>query len=176
MTDEATGAAPYQPYYCEENVWQLCRRLAAPCGALFVSNPRQQVVVFAQRAASAQPYVVWDYHVVALAGACDGWVVHDPDCVVGSPLPVERWLAASFPHVGRADPAFDPLFRFVDGAAYVDGLRTDRRHMRDGSRWRAPPPPWPPIGEGFNLFDYVRMAPRDPDVLDLAALRRRFSG
>lgn len=175
MADAATGPAPYQPYYCEENVWQLCRRLDPPCAALFVSNARQQVVVFAQRAAGALPYVVWDYHVVALAGAGDAWAVHDPDCLAGSPLPLARWLAVSFPHVGRADPAYDPRFRVVDGAAYVSGLRTDRRHMREAEGWRAPPPPWGPIGEGFNLFDYVRMAPEDPDVLDLATLRRRFS-
>lgn len=168
--------APYQPFYCEENVWQLCRLLGDGCFAVFVSNARQQVVVFAQRAGAGMPYVVWDYHVVAVAPGRDGgWRVHDPDCAVGSPLPLARWLAVSFPHVGRADPAYDPRFRVVPGPIYLRGLRSDRRHMRDGDGWRAEPPPWPPIGEGFNLFEFTDMR-GDAEPLDLDGLRRRFCG
>lgn len=167
---------PYQPFYCEENVWHLCQHLAPPRAAVFVSNPDRQVVVFGQRAGAPQPYVVWDYHVVAAAERGGAWWIHDPDCLAGSPLPLARWLDVSFPHVGRADPAFDPRFRVVDGATYVRDLCTDRRHMREGPDWRAPPPPWPPIGVDFNLFDYVTMSADDRDVLDLDGLRRRFSG
>ncbi len=175
MADDP-ATIPYQPYYCEENVWHLCRHLDAPRAAVFVSNPDQRVVVFGQRAGAPRRYVVWDYHVVALAARGGAWRVHDPDCLAGSPLPLARWLDVSFPHVGRVDPAFDPCFRVVDGAAYIRDLCTDRRHMREGDAWRAPPPPWPAIGDGFNLFDYVAMSADDPDVLDLDGLRRRCSG
>lgn len=166
--------APYHPFYCEENAWHLCRRLGIRSHALFVSNARRQVVMFAQRAAGELPYVVWDYHVVALAPDAAGrcWV-HDPDCTAGTPLPLSSWLTAGFPHVGRADPAFDPLFRPVPAPRYLADFASDRRHMRRGDDWLAPPPPWPAIGSGFNLFDFVPTALAD-DVLDLDRLRRRF--
>ncbi len=168
------GALPYQPYYCEENAWHRCRSLGPSSVALFVSNPPRQVVLFAQRAADELPYVVWDYHVVVACPSEDGWQLHDPDCTAGTPLPIERWLAVSFPHVGRVDARYDPRFRAVPGSTYVERFASDRRHMRNGDRWHAPPPSWPCIGQGFNLFEFVDMTDASNDVLDLAGLRRRF--
>ncbi|MCB9525801.1 MAG: hypothetical protein H6702_20860 [Myxococcales bacterium] len=162
----------YQPFYCEENAWRLAARLAAAGGApqlVFISNPLQQVVLFAQRAANAHGYVVWDYHVVVRA---DGWI-HDLDCTAGSPLPLAAWIAASFPHVGQAPPQYDPLFRVVPWAVAQGEFTSDRRHMRaaDGA-WLQPPPPWPPISRPaapHRLPDFVAMGPGGPGrVVDLA--------
>lgn len=172
MSDEPT---PYQPFYCEENAWHLCRQQGPESVVVFISNAARQVVVFSQRAATELPYVVWDYHVVVASPAAAGdWWVHDPDCTAGNPLPMERWLAVSFPHVGQADPRFDPRFGIVSGPSYVARFASDRRHMRHPGGWHAPPPPWPCIGEGFNLFDFVRMTDPSIETLDLTGLCRRF--
>lgn len=177
----------YHAFYCEENIWHLCQapRFAdRPRRVVFVSNPKRQVVLFAQRAAGPEGYVVWDYHVVLLIGPrpgprpgdAGGWQIHDLDCTLGAPLPLERWLRASFPHVGRAEPTWDPHFRVIDGPTWVAAFASDRRHMRDGERWHVDPPPWPPIGRGHNLFDWVEMPEGDPAVYDLPRLRAAFGG
>ncbi len=134
----------YQPYYCEENAWRLAQRLAAQGHApelVILTNAQRQVLVFAQRAAGAAPYVVWDYHaVVRFAGQ-----VWDLDCTAGCPLPTAAWVSACFPYPPDRWPEYAPVFRVAPWAEAATAFTTDRRHMRgpDGG-WLQPPPPWAP--------------------------------
>lgn len=172
--------APYCARYCEENVWHRCTALGAAAEAALVwviSNERQRVAVFEQRAARTfeQP-MAWDYHVVLAQPGDAGWWVIDVDSTLDLPCPADAYLAASFPDLPARLAAYRPLFRVVDAATYRDRFASDRRHMRDRrGRYASPPPAWPTIGEGHNLDRLIDM--RDGflgEVVDLEGLRARL--
>ena len=105
----------YCPYFCEENVWHLCtddrvildhepipvenRRV------VFISNARRRVAMWKQRAGGSQS-VLWDYHVVLLAGGN----VWDLDTTLGFPIPLDAWVRGSF---HPRDPRFASPTRSV---------------------------------------------------------------
>lgn len=155
----ADTAPAYCPYYCEENIWQLCadgRVAADDKRVLVISNAARQVACWGQRAAeSAESVLVWDYHVVLAAGDAGRWQIWDLDTRLGLPVSAGDYLAQTFRPV---PPRFAPLFRVIDCADYRRVLNTDRRHMRrqDGS-YDQPPPAWPAIGQGFNLDRFIDM-------------------
>lgn len=163
------------PFYCEENVWHLCVEPQVdgePRAALVISNATRTVAVAHQRAAASPELpVVWDYHVVLAARSVRGWVIWDPDCTLGMPLPLERWRLESFGSPGFPEP-YAPRFRVIEAGLYRRTLATDRSHMRDeAGHYRVPPPPWPPIGEGTNLMRLVDVdAPGVGEVVGLAEL------
>jgi protein N-terminal glutamine amidohydrolase len=144
----------HHPMYCEENIWHLCQDQAID-RVVFITNAARRVALWHQRAAPPDQPIVWDYHVIATAGAG----VYDLDSRLSCPVGPHEYLAATFATVGIQPPQYDPRFAVVEAEAYVRQLRSDRRHMRraDGS-WQAPPPPWPAIGEGSNLGDYLAAA------------------
>lgn len=186
MSDESPA---YCPFYCEENVWQLCahaRVATAERRVLFISNAERRVAMWGQRAAP-HPHspIVWDYHVVLLLR--DGgrrWEIWDLDAHFPGPRSALPWLRSSFDLAGLLPARYAPRFRMIDGADYRRHLRSDRRHMRlpDGSA-QQPPPPWPaimgeppacaPADEGSNLERFIDT--QDPNFLgqlfDLAELR-----
>lgn len=148
----------YQPYYCEENAWhRVADPVLAASGAkvLVISNAEKAVPFWQQRAAPRPDDVVmWDYHVVVWALG----QIWDPDHVPGCPVPVASWLSASFAGLAAAPEPYWPRFRCIDGAYYRAHFASDRRHMRTAEGWQAPPPSWPPIGDGHVL----------PELLDLS--------
>lgn len=173
----------YWPCYCEENVWHLAADpdLAGrdDVHVAFISNRERQVTLWGHREALwPRGPIVWDYHVILLArdhGA--QWEVWDLDTSLGCPVPSAVYLDVTFPSPAVLDPALAPRFRLLPAAEYRRELRTDRRHMRraDGT-YSSPPPPWPPIGEGSNLMQFIDMVDDMEDgflgeVLDLTGLR-----
>lgn len=165
----------YCPCFCEENIWHLCTdpavsRDGRPISVeerhvVFISNARRSVWMRQQRAGGTEP-VVWDYHVVLLAGG----LVWDPDTLLGFPVALERWLRDSF----TPSPDLAPRFRVIGAPTYLDRFASDRSHMigPDGTPLK-PLPPWPPIGEGMNLFRFVDMeTPFVGQLLDLESFRR----
>lgn len=172
--DERWRAAQcYQPFFCEENVWQLLRtaELPAPRAALFVINHARSVAMWGQRAADVDP-VLWDYHVVVLLPVHG--VVVDLDDRERSAWSVRDWL----PHAFRsARAAEQPRFRSVPAAEFLRVFSSDRSHMRDAAGTPLRPfPKWPaPFqpGRGHNLPQFL-----DPDsaiagvVTDAAGLLR----
>ena len=154
-----TASVAYCPNYCEENVWQLCGELpegTREAFAVFISNPLKAVALWSQRSAvtPGRP-VIWDYHVVLLARSGSGWTVYDPDCTEPSPMSAASWIAATFCELPEDSAALAPEFRLVLAEQYRRELRSDRSHMLRGDRWASPPPPWPCIGEGTNLMEFV---------------------
>jgi protein N-terminal glutamine amidohydrolase len=166
-----------QPFYCEENVWQLCQepRFAhRPREVVFVSNPARALPMWHQRAARGRP-IVWDYHVLLLArDPCEIW---DVDTLLGVPVPALEYLGESF-HPG-VPAEMRPLFRLVPAEIFTATFASDRSHMRrpDGS-FEKPPPPWPAIGAPgapSNLLAFVEMEqPFLGEVLSLAELTARI--
>lgn len=152
----------YAPYYCEENVYYLCRRFAASpelrASAVFISNTGRQCAMTYQRSGGSR-MVVWDYHVVlgAILGSGRA-VIYDLDTLLPFPFDARGYVARSFP--AGLTPEYQPIFRVVPGRMYLSSFASDRRHMRraDGS-FLAAPPEWPPIRgeEGSNLEDFIDM-------------------
>jgi len=162
----------YCAYFCEENVWHLCSDRSATDVAVeerkvvFISNGRGQVVLHHQRAGAGGP-VVWDYHVVLLAGG----KIWDLDTTLGFGVEVERWVRESFFPI---DPDRAPRFRVVDAPTFLKTFASDRSHMKgpDG-RPLKPPPPWPPIGQGMTLMRFVDVeTPFVGECVDLDAFLR----
>ncbi len=177
----------YQPFYCEENIWQLCQDATLPVGAHLVAvitgSGRQQrqrrCALWHQRLA---PHpggaLLWDYHVVLLADA-GPWQVWDLDSDLGAPVAAAAYLAATFPGQEHLAPMLRPQFRLIQAAAYVAALRSDRSHMRtESGAYRQPPPSWPPPGGGGTHNLDRLLDPTDPfigEVVDLPSLRIRLA-
>jgi len=171
----------YQPFYCEENVWQLCQHEALKDRerqVVFISNRVKACPHWSQRASSnAATPVFWDYHSVLLVSAESGWEVWDLDCVAGMPLALPEYLARTFPGAKELRPAYLPSFRVFEAEEYLAGFSSDRSHMlNEEGKYSAQPPDWPPIGEGeSNLSRHYDMAAKDgPQPLSLAAFIERF--
>src|SRR6185503_13415943 len=115
----------YWPFFCEENVWHLCSdrdAIDSPVErrqVLFVSNALKQVAMRHQRAGEGGA-VVWDYHVVLLAGDR----LWDLDTTLGFGISPGLWLAESF-----VRGSHEPRFRVIDAPAYVASFASDRSHM-----------------------------------------------
>lgn len=171
------GSPPYAAFFCEENVWHLARWPGLPEGrrnVLFVSNPGRSVALWQQRAAPApEEPVVWDYHVILAVDTERGTRIFDLDCTLGLDLDAREYLRATFL---RVPPAFAPRFRLIEASTFVEQFASDRRHMRDPTGAPLQPfPPWPEIGQGHNLEQFLDMqAPFLGEVLDLEALHRRI--
>ena len=95
---------PYQPFYCEENIWQLAQRadlFAGPCEVVVIVGPRSasgrnepRVACWFQRAAAEGEPVLWDYHVVLAHQPVDGGEVEvwDLDTRLPCPCPASLWM------------------------------------------------------------------------------------
>lgn len=143
---------PYHPFYCEENIWHLASEERNGYVVL-ISNETRSVACFSQKraGASATP-LIWDYHVVWLS---DAGMIWDFDTALPHPVPALRYLEETFPFM---PPPYAPMFRVVRGAAFLRSFASDRSHMKDHfGAYLAPPPPWPPIGDGTNLDAYLDM-------------------
>jgi N-terminal glutamine amidase len=135
------------PFYCEENVWRLLYRKlfaskdtsAAEWYAVFISNPRQSVVMYHQRAAVTD-HVCWDYHVVAMAVTENEALVYDVDSHLPFPCALDWYVQQSFPDDVPA--TYAPLFRVVPALQYLQHFASDRRHMYSmvTRQFQAPPP------------------------------------
>ncbi len=165
----------YQPFYCEENVWQWLDKAAHPDSyALFITNAIQQVALWQQRLAPAGEPVLWDYHVVAVTRAAGRAMAWDRDSRLPLPHPLTGYLRQTFLPLAGPDVALAPQFRLVPTPDFIATFASDRRHMRqpDGS-WQQPPPPWSPIGTGHTLDRFVDLTqPIAGVVLDLPALQQ----
>ncbi len=160
----------YQPYYCEENIYLLCRDLASGglrLQALFITSTSGACLFFNQTAAPPGKPMLWDYHVILLAGP--PYRVFDFDTSLGFGVDAEEYLRRTFDP--GAPPRVLPLFRLLDGREFLARFSTDRRHMRDGSgAWLQPPPSWdPPRGPAaasdHELPRYIAMDEPEPGVI-----------
>lgn len=169
----------HHPFYCEENIWQLCADVAheADAQVAVISNERQAVALWEQRAGREDDgFVVWDYHVIMLLPGESGWQVLDLDSRLGHPLAVKDYLSATWPASGQLSRNYHPQFRVIPARDYRRELRTDRSHMRrhDGG-WLRQPPPWPQLADHSNLAHFVGMGSSGPgEVLNLTGFIERF--
>jgi hypothetical protein len=152
----ATDRLRYQPFYCEENVWWLCGEPdlgSRRASAVFLTAPAGCCPMLNQRAAPPGRWIAWDYHAVLVDGRGRVW---DLDSSLPLPSPGRGWLEESFAPASRLPPAYRPRFRVVPCGQFRADFASDRSHMRDPrGGWLRPPPPWPPIGRGNRLPEYL---------------------
>jgi protein N-terminal glutamine amidohydrolase len=164
----------YWPYYCEENAWKLAFADREDGAVLVISNLARQVLLLGQRAGDASGAVIWDYHVIWVRRERDAWVVCDPDCTLSDEgeLPLSVYLNQTFPPLDPEYSALAPLLKVISKVKFLETFASDRSHMRshDGD-WLQPPPPWPCIGHGHELPQFIDMLDKTVGtVVDLALL------
>lgn len=171
----------YWPYYCEENVWNLCQAAHSQpveAQAVVVTGRAGPVAFLKQRALPPDEHIMtWDYHVFFLFREPGrSWQVLDPDTVLPQPCSTNAYALGSFPELDPSASAYQPVFRCIEASVYCETFCSDRRHMRDASgRYHQPPPPWPTIGHGHNIDRLTDM--NDPfvgEILNVPAFRLRF--
>lgn len=168
----------YQPFWCEENIWQLTIDPLVGAGerqVLLITGASGHVECWNQRVAGPPGAMMqWDYHVALAVRGTDLWQLWDLDTHLGCPVPAQQWLSGTFPCPERVATRLQPRFLLIPADEWRNGLRSDRQHMRTASgAWSQPPPPWPmPQGNGATLADYLGRARTG---MDLIALRQRLS-
>ncbi len=175
---------PYQPYYCEENIWQLCQQAQFTTierYVLFISNPNKQCALWFQKAApSGTNVVIWDYHVVMIARTgppSSPWEVWDLDTTLDFPMPLSKYLQQTF-QLPQHSP-YAPLFRLIEAELFLSHFSSDRSHMLDEKgNYLQPPPAWsPPRATPIpsNLMKFIDFrAPFIGEIFDLTQLKKRF--
>ena len=165
----------YAPFYCEENIWQLCGAAVPESYAVFMAGNAGHIPFQAQRLGAPGEPVFWDYHVILLANHA-GWRVYDRDSRLPFPAPLAEYLEATFREAAVPDLA--PRFRLIPAEVYRDTFFSDRSHMRDAvGGWYAPPPSWPAIRpeRGCSIRELADMSRPEPGcIFDLVGLKRFF--
>ncbi len=168
------GNYAYTPLFCEENIWQLVRRLvadgvdAAALQVIIISNPQRQVQLFKQRNASELGYVVWDYHVILRHrdrygdregdGEVDRIYVFDTT----HPFPCNSldYLKGTFGVQQKVPQTYRAQLRVIPAAAYLRNFSSSREHM-NGQVPQEAFPPWeiitPDHAEAVRLDEYWDM-------------------
>ncbi|KAG2687130.1 hypothetical protein I3760_09G037800 [Carya illinoinensis] len=167
------------PYYCEENVYFLCKKLCtsgvADAGGsdlfvVFISNENKQIPLWHQKASKrADGIVLWDYHVVCIQKRREGDTPHlvwDLDSSLPFPSPLTSYVSETIRPSFQLFSEYQRFFRIVHAPIFLRCFASDRRHMKDSvGNWIAEPPVYEPIvaedGAMHNLNEYIEI--RAPD-------------
>jgi hypothetical protein len=153
---EKSSPLRYQPYYCEENIWQLCQHPQYLGGeVIFISSYGDHFPMLYQEGSEhpSSP-IFWDYHVVLLK---DGYI-HDFNSTLPFSTSIKEYFERSFIDESLLTPIQKPMFRVLLATDYVEFFLSDRRHMKTADNWDAPPPDWPMISETTsNLHRFIDM-------------------
>lgn len=188
MLKKVAEKSIYTRCYCEENVYMLCQRvsrLAAErqdagfdwqCFAVFISNEIERCPVWRQKAAADDDApCVWDYHVVlyCTSDRCKRAVVVDLDTTLPIVYDAAKYVTSALAPSVKLSKDLHPKVRVVNGREYLDHFASDRRHMRYGSGWISPPPPYAPIVGQFatrpwNLDEFKSMDDDNCDAVHVA--------
>ena len=146
----------HQPFYCEENIWQLCQHPDYLNGhVIFIASHGDYFPMFFQQGSdSIGGPVFWDYHVVLL----NHGNIYDFNTTLPFASKVYDYIEHSFIDEDQLEPDLIPLFRVLPAKEYIATFKSDRRHMKTTNGWNAPPPEWPMICEhSSNLHQFSDM-------------------
>ncbi|XP_051150504.1 protein N-terminal glutamine amidohydrolase [Andrographis paniculata] len=178
---EPRGGFRFQhtPYYCEENVYLLCKKLAedgiaksdaSDLYVVFISNEKKQIPLWYQKASHrADGVILWDYHVICVQKRKESNLPHlvwDLDSSLPFPSPLSKYVAETFRPSFQLFSEFQRVFRIVHAPIFLPAFASDRRHMKDSAGdWVSPPPPYDAIvaqdGTVHNLNEYLEMSSVD---------------
>ena len=150
----------YTPFYCEENVWFLCkdpRFRNYDAKVVLITNKEQKCPFWQhQLCESSDNPVYWDYHVILIF--CDqNWMVWDFDSILECPVSLKKYITKTFKYPEISLQKYEPVFKIIDSSFYVAHFSSDRSHMKlPNGGWLAPPPPWEPIHSG-TISNFVNL-------------------
>lgn len=145
----------YQPYYCEENIWQLAKQMNEEDGEVwFIINPNQTIATAQQRATEPDRLIIWDYHVVYYSLQHG---IFDLDSRCQLPCPADEYIKVSFIDIAHLVTAeYTPHFRIISAREYISLFSSNREHMLDkNNEYHQSPPDWSPIGDEHNLPAFI---------------------
>ncbi|KAE9590139.1 putative protein glutamine amidohydrolase, alpha beta roll [Lupinus albus] len=165
----------HTPYYCEENVYLLCKKLCSdgienPEGSdlfvVFISNEKKQIPLWYQKASKrADGIILWDYHVICIKINQGGGtpIVWDLDSSLPFPSPLASYVSETIRPSFQLFSDYNRLFRVVHAPVFLRCFASDRRHMKDSDgNWIEEPPLHEPIvaedGTVHNLNEYITIS------------------
>ncbi|KAE8098776.1 hypothetical protein FH972_016812 [Carpinus fangiana] len=169
----------HTPFYCEENVYFLCKKLctsgiADASGSdlfvVFISNEKKQIPLWHQKASKrADGVVLWDYHVICIQKRREGDTPHlvwDLDSSLPFPSPLTSYVSETIRPSFEVFFEYQRFFRIVHAPIFLRSFASDRRHMKDSAgNWIAEPPAYEPIiaedGAVHNLNEYIEICAAD---------------
>ncbi|KAL5810459.1 hypothetical protein ACOSQ4_027027 [Xanthoceras sorbifolium] len=172
---EYSSEFDHTPFYCEENVYLLCKKLCAKGVAdadgsdlfvVFISNEKKQIPLWHQKASKrADGITLWDYHVVCIQRKRDGdssCLVWDLDSSLPFPSPLASYVSETIRPSFPVFSEFQRFFRMVHAPIFLRFFASDRRHMKDpAGNWIAEPPSYEPIVAEdktvHNLNEYIEI-------------------
>lgn len=160
----------YTPFYCEENIWMLCKKIHDTneehldcCHAVFISNNNQTVPLWHQKLCqTSNDCVVWDYHVILAIKKNSESYIYDFDSCLSFPCPFTNYVSLTIgSNQDQFQSKFHRWFRVVPGKLFLDTFASDRSHMlNEDLTWKKPPPDYPPIrskNSSNNLQSFLNM-------------------
>ncbi|XP_030494002.2 protein N-terminal glutamine amidohydrolase-like isoform X2 [Cannabis sativa] len=165
----------HTPFYCEENVYLLCKKLSkdgiaeadgSDLFVVFISNEKKQVPLWGQKASNrADGAVLWDYHVICVQskkGGDSAPLVWDLDSSLPSPSPLATYVSETVRPSFSLFSEYQRFFRIVHAPIFLGDFASDRRHMKDSAgNWSADPPTYDPIvaqdGTVNNFNEYMEI-------------------
>ena len=184
-----SASCSYAPCFCEENVWKICEKVRrtnpgelSKCYAVFVSNQKQVVPLWRQKAGKdEEKLVIWDYHVIFLYIMPDErCLVYDLDSDLPFPTYFHKYVTETFRTDAILNAEYHRFFRVVSASVFLQKFASDRRHMKkaDGT-WMKSPPNYPCIQTAdckHNLDDFISMDERVGvgEVMSLKEFVKKF--
>ncbi|KAG8646680.1 protein N-terminal glutamine amidohydrolase isoform X2 [Manihot esculenta] len=139
----------HTPFYCEENVYFLCKKLCqigtadaegSDLFVAFISNEKKQ-----RKGDGDSPCLVWDL-----------------DSSLPFPSPLAVYVSETIRPSFQLFSDYQRFFRIVHAPLFLRYFASDRRHMKDSTgNWIAQPPAYEPIvaedGTVHNLNEYMEI-------------------
>ncbi|KAK4839123.1 hypothetical protein QYF36_019311 [Acer negundo] len=178
-SSEYSSQFDHTPFYCEENVYFLCKKLCANGVAdtdgsdlyvVFISNEKKQIPLWHQKASKrADGVILWDYHVVCIQrkrGGDSPCLVWDLDSSLPFPSPLASYVSETIRPSFQLFSEYQRFFRIVHAPIFLRFFASDRRHMKDlAGNWIAEPPSYEPIVAEdkamHNLNEYIEIRAED---------------
>ncbi|XP_059668412.1 protein N-terminal glutamine amidohydrolase [Cornus florida] len=169
----------HTPFYCEENVYLLCKKLqengvaeaeGSDLFVVFISNEKKQVPLWYQKASHrADGVILWDYHVICIQRKKDvnsSHLVWDLDSSLPFPSPLATYVSETIRPSFELFSEFQRFFRVVHAPIFLRSFASDRRHMKDSvGNWISQPPAYDAIvaedGTVHNLNQYNEISTAD---------------
>lgn len=141
----------YQPFYCEENIWQLCKHEYfnnTPAQVFFLLPSSETcLAVWNQRLAKPGEPILWDYHTILYDK--NAKLIFDFDSTLNFPQEVLSYFQHTFSFMY---PSYLPTFRIVPKNDFVHNFYSDRSHMKnDVGQWIEQPPAWEIPGKDIAM-------------------------